>query len=81
MELRPCLGQGVSQGEEAVLADPGREDETPARVGRMRGLAFLNGLRALLKLSVTWPHIFIPSVKNSFSTLCEWEGESERHRV
>ena len=33
--LRPCLGQGVSQGEEAVLADSGREGEIVARVGRV----------------------------------------------
>jgi hypothetical protein len=26
-ELRPCLGQGAALGEEAVLADSGREGE------------------------------------------------------
>ena len=44
-ELRPCLGQGASQGEEAVLADSGREGEISARVGRVRNLAFLTILR------------------------------------
>ena len=33
--LRPCLGQGVSLGEEAVLADSGREGEIVAGVGRV----------------------------------------------
>jgi len=31
--LRPCLGQGASLGEEAVLADSGRAGEVAARVG------------------------------------------------
>ncbi len=44
-ELRPCLGQGASLGEEAVLADLGRAGEVPARVGRVRSLAFLSILR------------------------------------
>jgi hypothetical protein len=39
-ELRPFLGQGASPGEEAVLADSGREGEVVARVGRVRSLAF-----------------------------------------
>ena len=43
--LRPCLGQGASQGVEAVLADSGREGEISARVGRVRNLAFLSILR------------------------------------
>ena len=34
--LRPCLGQGASLGEEAVLADSGRAGEVAARVGRVR---------------------------------------------
>ena len=38
--LRPCLGQGASLGEEAVLADSGREGEITAGVGRVRRLAF-----------------------------------------
>ena len=42
MELRPCLGQGASLGEEAVLADSGRAGEVTARVGRVRSLAFLS---------------------------------------
>jgi len=40
--LRPCLGQGASQGEESVLADSGREGEITAGVGRVRSLAFLS---------------------------------------
>jgi hypothetical protein len=44
-ELRPCLGKGVSLGEEAVLADLGRAGEVAARVGRVRSLAFLSILR------------------------------------
>ena len=43
--LRPCLGQGSSLGEEAVLADSGREGEIVAEVGRVRCLAFLSLLR------------------------------------
>jgi len=40
--LWPCLGQGASLGEEAVLADSGWEGEITARVGRVRSLAFLS---------------------------------------
>ena len=40
--LRPCLGQGASMGEEAVLADSGRAGEVIARVGLVRSLAFLS---------------------------------------
>ena len=43
--LRPCLGQGASQGEEAVLADSGREGEITARAGRVRSLTCLSILR------------------------------------
>ena len=32
-ELRPCLGQGASLGEEAVLADSGRAGEVAAGLG------------------------------------------------
>ncbi len=46
--LRPCLGQGASQGEEAVLADSGREGEVVAGVERVRSLVFLSILRAAL---------------------------------
>ena len=46
--LRPCLGQGASQGEEAVLADSGREGEVVAGVERVRSMAFLSILRAAL---------------------------------
>ena len=45
MDLRPGLGQGASQGEEAVLADSGREGEITARVGRVRSLVFLSILQ------------------------------------
>ena len=51
--LRPCLGQGASLGEEAVLADSGRVGEIPARVGRVRNLAFLSILRGVPLLSQT----------------------------
>ena len=40
--LRPCLGQGASLGEEAVLADSGWTGEVVARVGRVRSPAFLS---------------------------------------
>ena len=43
--LRPCLGQGASLGEEAVLADSGRAGEVGAGVGRVRSLAFLSILQ------------------------------------
>ena len=38
--LRPCLGQGASLGEEAVLADSGRAGEVVARgwAGEKSGL-------------------------------------------
>jgi len=45
--LRPCLEQGASQGEESVLADPGRAGEITARVGRVKSLDFLSILRSL----------------------------------
>ncbi len=40
--LRPCLGLGASLGEEAVLADSGREGEVVARVGWVRRLNILS---------------------------------------
>ncbi len=46
--LRLCLGQGVSQGEEAVLADSGREGEVAAGVGWVRRVVFSGILRAAL---------------------------------
>jgi hypothetical protein len=49
-ELRPCLGQGASLGEEAVLADSGRAGEVSAWVGRVRRLAFLSILRDFILL-------------------------------
>ena len=51
--LRPCLGQGASLGEEAVLADSGRAGEVAARVGWVRSLAFLSILRDVLLLPQT----------------------------
>ena len=51
--LRPCPGQGAPQGEEAVLADSGREGEISAGVGRVRRLDFLNILRGCVLLSQT----------------------------
>ena len=38
----PCLKQGASLGEEAVLADSGWAGEVAARVGRVRSPAFLS---------------------------------------
>jgi len=43
----------VSWGKEAVLADSGRAGEKTAGVGRVRSLAFLSILRAVLPLSLT----------------------------
>ena len=48
--LRPCLGQGASLGEEAVLADSGRVGEVTTRVGRVSSLAFLSILLDILVL-------------------------------
>jgi len=41
-KLRPCLGQGESLGDEAVLADSGWAGEVAARVGQVRRPAFLS---------------------------------------
>ena len=38
--LRPCLGQGASRGEEAVLAASGWVGGVTAGVGRVRRLTF-----------------------------------------
>ena len=54
MELWLCLGQGVSLGEEAVLADSGRAGEVTGRAGRVRCLDFLSILRGALLLSQTY---------------------------
>ena len=43
--LRPCVGQGASQGEEAVLADSGREGEISAGAGLVSSPTFLSILR------------------------------------
>jgi len=57
--LRPCRGQGASQGKESVLADSGREGKITAGVGRLRSPACLNILRGILFFSRTWrPSIF-----------------------
>ena len=47
-ELRPCPWNGASLGEEAVLADSGREGEITARAGRVRRLGFSIILRDTL---------------------------------
>ena len=52
--LRPCLELGASLGEEAALADSGREGEVVARAGRVRSLAFLSILHAVLLLYQTY---------------------------
>ena len=51
--LRPCLGQGASLGEEAVLADSGRVGIVAAGVGRVRRTAFLSILYGVLLLPKT----------------------------
>ena len=58
--LRPCLGQGSSLGEEAVLADSGREGEIVAGVGRVRSLTFLSLLR---ECSAVVPHEYNSEVE------------------
>lgn len=52
--LRFYLGQGASQGEEAVLADSGREGEVVARIGLVRALAFLSILQVCFPVV---PHV------------------------
>ena len=66
--LRPCLGEGASLGEEAVLADSGRVGEVTAEVGRVRSLAFLNGLRTVREPPTTPLLPMLPSFLNYFST-------------
>jgi hypothetical protein len=51
--LRPCLGKGVSLGEETVLADSGRVGEITARVGRVRRTNFLSILREYYSVAPT----------------------------
>jgi hypothetical protein len=52
--LAVLLGAGAPLGEEAVLADSGREGEVVARAGRMRNLIFLSILlRKSRKLCLT----------------------------
>ena len=50
-ELRLCPWNGVSLGEEAVLADLGRAGEVAARAGRVRIVVFLNTLRVVRSLT------------------------------
>jgi hypothetical protein len=69
--LRPCLGQGASQGEESVLADSGRADEITDRVGRVRSLACLSILR---ECAPAVPHVGTIEVllwRNGVSAVCE----------
>ena len=67
-KLRPSLGQGASLGEEAVLPDSGRAGEVAAGVGRVRSLAFVSILRAVVQvgelLKYWHVHIGIPQPAN-----------------
>jgi hypothetical protein len=65
--LRPCSGQGASQGDESVLADSGRESEITARVGRVRSVAFLNILRECPPVAPHMQTIEVLACQNSFS--------------
>ena len=65
--LRPCLGKGASLGEEAVLADSGREGEIVARVGRVRNLGFLSILRECFVLFQDVQAIEFQQCHKSFS--------------
>jgi hypothetical protein len=56
--LRPCLGQGAFQGEEAVMADSWREGEIST--GGVRSLAFLSILRCSPVVPV--PHVRVIEV-------------------
>ena len=68
--LRPCLGPGASQGEEAVLADSGRKGEISAGVGRVRSLDFLSFLPGILPLPEARGRMTeFPSCHNSFPKL------------
>jgi hypothetical protein len=68
--LRPCLGEGASLGEEAVLADSGRAGEVAARVGRVRSLAFLSILREGSSVVLRVQIIEVLAFRNSFSAAC-----------
>ena len=78
--LRPCLGQGASLGEEAVLADSGRAGEVAAGIGRVRRLAYLSILRKYSSvmshvLACVYPHadrrtIDVLAYRHSFSATC-----------
>ena len=58
----PCPRNGAFLGEESVLADSGWEGEVAAGVGRVRSLAFLNGLRWMLNKFVSiWTSRFCPA--------------------
>ena len=70
-------GQGASQGEEAVLADSGREGEISARVGLVRSLAFLNILRRVHPVVQNVRISDVLACPHSFSAAC-WESLMER---
>jgi hypothetical protein len=70
VELRPCLGQGASQGDESVLAGSGREGEITAGVGRVKSLAFLSILRGILLLIQTCRFSDVFACLQSFSAAC-----------
>jgi hypothetical protein len=68
--LRPCLRNGASQGEEAVLADSGREGEITAGVGRVRSLAFLSILEECSPAAPQVRTIEGLACRHSFSETC-----------
>ena len=71
--LRSCglvWGKGVSQGEEAVLADSGRAGEVTASIGRVRNLIFLRILQEWSGLVPDVLAIEILLYRNSFSAAC-----------
>jgi hypothetical protein len=63
-------GKGASQGEEAVLADSGREGEIAARVGRVRSPAILSILRDRSLVVLPVRTIDVLACQQSFSTAC-----------
>jgi hypothetical protein len=67
--LRPCLRNGASQGEEAVLADSGREGEIAAGVGRVRYMAFLSTLQDCILWSMAREHFNVGHTPLGFPQL------------
>jgi len=63
-------GKGVSQGEEAVLADSGRVGEITASIGRVRNLIFLSILQEWSGLVPDVLAIEVLLYRNSFSAAC-----------